>query len=282
MRRHVLLAIVWFTGMWPGVSSAQTLAQFQTPLGDMLVRLYDVDKPVTVQNFLRYVQSGAYQDMLTHRWVAGFVLQGGGFYTANRFGTNAIISAVPNFGAITNEYGVGRTFSNLYGTLAMARVGGQTNSANSQWFFNLVDNTYLDTVDGGFTVFGQVVLGTNVLNRFNNVSITNGIFELSLGAPLDHLPVLLTSPTNVPTYEDLVYMNITLPAMPQLRIVAAAGGSLELSWNSLPRFLNVVEWTTNLPPVWQTLVATNGTGGTMQTTDETGPGARRFYRLRLE
>ena len=282
MRRHVLMALVWFTWMWPGVSSAQTLAQFHTPLGDMLVRLCDADKPVTVQNFLRYVESGAYQDMLMHRWVAGFVLQGGGFYTANRFATNANISAVPNFGAITNEYGIGRTFSNLYGTLAMARVGGLTNSASSQWFFNLVDNAFLDTVDGGFTVFGQVVLGTNVLNRFNNTSVTNGIFPLNIGAPLDHLPVLLTNPTNEPTYEDLVYMVITLPAAPQLRIVAATGGALELSWNSLSHFSNIIEWTTNLPPVWQTLVATNGTGGTMQTTDTSGPGARRFYRLRLE
>src|SRR5204863_2977164 len=101
---------------------AGTLAQFRTVFGEIDVELYDQDKPVTVENFIRYVQSGAWNNMFIHRCDPNFVIQGGGYSVANRSATNQFISAVTKFGPITNEFGVGRRFSNVYGTLAMAKV----------------------------------------------------------------------------------------------------------------------------------------------------------------
>src|SRR3974390_1409940 len=84
---------------------AGTLAQFRTVFGDIEVELYDQDKPFTVQNFIRYVQSGAYQNEFAHRLVPGFVIQGGGFTVTNLNTTNAHIAAVTTYPPITNEFG---------------------------------------------------------------------------------------------------------------------------------------------------------------------------------
>lgn len=135
--------------------------------------LFD-DKPVTSTNFMNYVNGGNYDGMFMHRLSHGFVMQGGAFYpeyqeepTIPSFpwslkSTSDVqvdldgnpATANPE---IVNEYSVGTTRSNVRGTLAMARRSGQPNSASSQWFVNYKDtNNFLDGVDGGFTVFGQV------------------------------------------------------------------------------------------------------------------------------
>lgn len=174
--RVVLLALLCaVVAPWP--APAGTLAQFRTPIGTLDVELYDQDKPITVRNFIRYVQAGAYTNMFLHRWVPGFVIQGGGFFVTNRF-TAPTIPNVRTFAPILNEYNGDARFSNLYGTIAMAKLGGDPNSATSQWFFNLANNAAnLDTQNGGFTVFGRVIGGTNVLNRFNSTTTTNGVFS---------------------------------------------------------------------------------------------------------
>lgn len=253
---------------------AGTLAQFRTPVGDIDVELFDADKPATVQNFLRYVRSGAYTNMLFHRWVPRFVVQGGGFRVATQSGGN-VIDAISTFGTITNEYATGRKFSNVYGTLAMARVGGQTNSASSQWFFNLANNAPLDSVDGGFTVFGRVVRGTNTLNRFNNTAVSNGIYRLQLEKPLDELPVLSTNPT----YNDLLYVDISLL---NIRVASIGRGRREISWMSVSNKPNHVEFTTAFPAVWLALASTNGNGQTMKFVDSENTGPSRFYRVRID
>src|SRR5260221_9949263 len=102
-------------------TQAGTLAQFRTTFGDIEVELYDQDKPVTVQNFMRYVQNGRYHDGFAHRIVPGFVIQGGGYTVTNRGMTNWQRLDVPAYPNITNEFGVGRQFSNVYGTIAMAK-----------------------------------------------------------------------------------------------------------------------------------------------------------------
>ncbi len=84
-----------------------------------------------MQNFLQYVQSGRYVNKFSHRLVPGFVLQGGGFTL-----TTNVISAIPTYPPITNEFGVGQKFGNVYGTIAMAKLGGDTNAATSQWFMH--------------------------------------------------------------------------------------------------------------------------------------------------
>jgi len=161
---------------------AGTLVQFRTTFGDIEVELYDQDKPVTVQNFTHYVQSGRYLNEISHRLVQGFVLQGGGFTL-----TTNIVSAIPTYPPITNEFGVGRQFSNVYGTIAMAKLGGYTNSATSQWFFNLASNTFLDApnTNNFFVVFGHVIKGTNVLNIFNNFQNYNGSQTSNIVADID-------------------------------------------------------------------------------------------------
>jgi cyclophilin family peptidyl-prolyl cis-trans isomerase len=254
---------------------AGTLAQFRTPLGDIEVELFDTEKPVTVQNFLRYVTNGLYSKMFIHRWSPGFVIQGGGYYAAKQAGDDVIVS-VPVFERITNEYSVGRRFSNTYGTIAMARVGGQTNSATSQWFFNLADNVRLDSDDGGFTVFGKVLRGTNVLNRFNSTSRSNGLYQLQLDPPLSELPVL--SATNA-TFQDLLYVDISLL---NLKIAPNGNGGRELAWMSVSNKLNHLEFTTNFPPAWRILLSTNGTGGNLRVTDSSPDSQRRFYRVRVD
>lgn len=129
---------------------AQTVVQFRTPLGAIDVLLFDKEKPATVQNFLNYVTNGFYTNLFFHRWEPGFVIQGGGFSVVRRGTTNAAFSVVKSLGNVTNEYAVGPRYSNTYGTIAMAKLGGDPNSASSQWFFNLADNaSNLDNQNGG-------------------------------------------------------------------------------------------------------------------------------------
>jgi cyclophilin family peptidyl-prolyl cis-trans isomerase len=263
-----------------GTLWAGPLAIFRTPLGDIEVELYE-DKPVTTQNFLRYVSSGAYSNMFFHRWMPGFVMQGGGFETTNRSGASPGISSLATiYGSITNEFGVGRRASNVYGTLAMAKIGGDPNSASSQWFFNLADNSAnLDNQNGGFTVFARVLRGTNVLERFNDVSATHSLWMVDLktafGGALTQLPVLTTNAY----YEDLVYCNVTALQLQARPATNRAG--VELSWPSVINLTNVVEFRDHLTQAWAALVRTNGNGQTMRLTDQP-PGGARYYRVRVE
>ena len=142
----LLLAIVTIAIGGSSAEAANTVVKFDTILGNAYVRLLDTDTPVTTANFLTYVNEGSYNDTVFHRLVRGFVLQGGGY------GANTI----PNHGQIVNEYGR----SNVRGTIAMAKVAGNPDSATSEFFFNLNDNSAnLDNQNGGFTVFGYVVDG---------------------------------------------------------------------------------------------------------------------------
>jgi cyclophilin family peptidyl-prolyl cis-trans isomerase len=207
-----------------------------------------------------------------------FVVQGGGFFV----GTNGI-ERVETFGSIPNEFGVGRRFSNTNGTIAMAKVSGDTNSATSQFFFNLNDNSFLDAAnaDGFFTVFGRVVgRSTNVLNLYRGRRINSGIQDLSRVTPeWSTLPVTYVG-TNAPTFNQLEYAAISVLKLS----VTATNGVRDLSWNSLSTdHVYHVEFSTNLPPVWQTLASTNGIGRnqTMRVTDPSASATYRFYRIRI-
>jgi cyclophilin family peptidyl-prolyl cis-trans isomerase len=276
---------------------AGTLAQFRTIFGDLEVELYDNQKPVTVQNFKRLVQSGAYQNTFFHRVEPGFVAQGGGFRALNPTSTNAfgppwsLLGVVPNFGNITNEFGVGGQLSNTNGTLAMAKGPTDPNSANCQWFFNLADNSSnLDGQNGGFTVFGHVVRDTGptnyggVLGLFNLISYGNGIVNMRWLFPDDYastnlfttLPVTFSGPY-VPRYVDLFYVDVSLLSVQ----IATTNGQRLISWNSVNGKTNLVEYTTTLPPIWKTLLATNGDGSRFTATNTVATDAFRFYRVRV-
>ena len=106
---------------------AGTLVRFRTALGDVVVELYDVEKPLTTSNFLRYVRSGRFADQFAHRVVPGFVLQGGGFRVANRGTSSNAVEAIAEYANVSNEFDVGPRYRNLYGTLSMAKKGTATN-----------------------------------------------------------------------------------------------------------------------------------------------------------
>jgi cyclophilin family peptidyl-prolyl cis-trans isomerase len=158
-------------------------------VGDVDVELFDREKPETVRNFLLYVRNGSYNQVLLHRLVPGFVLQGGGFTNSEPAESANLFSQfgdIKNLGPITNEFAVGQRLSNTVGTIAMAKLGNNPNSASSQWFFNLSNNVAnLDTQNGGFTVFGRVLpttnqlAGTNLLHTFNTRSLSNGIVNMT-------------------------------------------------------------------------------------------------------
>ena len=129
--------------------SAQTsggqLVRMHTNAGDIDVQLLPTSAPATVANFLSYMNRGAYNNSIFHRSVTNFIIQGGGF--------KQDFSAISQDPAVKNEY----SLSNTRGTIAMAKLGNDPNSATNQWFFNLGDNSgNLDNQNGGFTVFGRV------------------------------------------------------------------------------------------------------------------------------
>jgi cyclophilin family peptidyl-prolyl cis-trans isomerase len=135
----------------PGVSGQ--VAQFDTVTGKINVELLAGDAPLTVANFLNYVNRGAYTNCIIHRSVPGFIIQGGGYFLQNNS-----LSAVSVDAPVRNEF----KLSNVRGTLAMAKSASGPDTATSQWFVNLTDNrANLDNQNGGFTVFARV-LGTGM------------------------------------------------------------------------------------------------------------------------
>ena len=217
-------------------------------LGRMDVELFDHDKPETVRNFLLYLQSGAYSNMFLHRCVPGFIVQGGGFAVTNPTGTAQFSRylEVTNYGSLTNEYLVGPRLGNTFGTVAMAKIGGDPDSATSQWFFNLGNNTNnLDNQNGGFTVFGRVLEstnsneGTNVLTHFNRLSTSAGIVNLgsligSTYSVFSDLPVSYTNTAfRVPANNELYYLKLSVlnrtnqpgPLPPTVTIIAPSPNS---------------------------------------------------------
>jgi peptidyl-prolyl cis-trans isomerase A (cyclophilin A) len=177
VRRSLLLAaVISIAPLFPRIADA-TVVEFQTVMGDFEVNLYDINTPETVTNFLDYVNNGAYSNSIYHRSVPGFIVQGGGFF----FDMALPLEEIPANAPIVNE----PVFSNVRGTIAMAKRSGDPNSATNQWFFNLVNNSAnLDIQAEGFAVFGQVVGdGMNVINAIAALPVYN------FGSPVDSLPL---------------------------------------------------------------------------------------------
>ena len=132
-------------------SASATTVRVLTTLGNFSIELFDDVTPVTVANFLNYVNSGRFNGTLIHRSVSNFIIQGG--WLSYNAATNQLDPITLDV-AIQNEFSV----SNTRGTVAMAKVEGDPNSATSQWFVNLADNSAnLDDQNGGFTAFGRVI-----------------------------------------------------------------------------------------------------------------------------
>ena len=143
-------------------SSFATIVEIQTSQGNVEVNLFDNATPKTVANFLSYVNDGSYNTTVIHRSVKGFIVQGGGFTY-----DGAKLVKTDTKAAVVNE----PVYSNVKGTIAMAKLGSDANSATNQWFFNMADNSAnLDFQNSGFTVFGQVVSGFDVLEKIQGLT----------------------------------------------------------------------------------------------------------------
>lgn len=162
---HRCAALMAALTLGAGTAEA-TIVRMDTALGPIDVRLYDDTAPITVNNFLNYVTDGDYDNSFIHRSAPGFLIQGGGFI----FGDEGVV-AIETDPTIVNEFSA----SNLRGTIAMAKVDSDPDSADSQWYFNLTDNSDpLDTDNGGFTVFGEIIgNGLQVADSIGSLQLLN-------------------------------------------------------------------------------------------------------------
>lgn len=202
---------------FPNISTLEdpfnTVVRMETNLGCIDIEMLEEDAPNTVANFLKYVRDGDLDLSFFHRSVAAFVVQGGGF----RFTNEDSVTNVPTDAPIVNEF----RRSNEARTVAMAKLGGDPNSATSQFFFNLVDNSAnLDFQNGGFTVFARVVDNASWNVVLDIAALPRQNFSGSLGGAFTAVPVVQTVPggENVQE-EDLVrVLNIEIikPADTQL------------------------------------------------------------------
>jgi peptidyl-prolyl cis-trans isomerase A (cyclophilin A) len=136
------------------------MVRFETSHGAFTVELFPKEAPVTVENFLRYVDEGHFDGTIFHRIVPGFVIQGGGL--TKEFGNKKTHEP------IVNEAHNG--LKNARGSLSMARTS-EVNSATSQFFVNLADNAFLDhgPRDYGYAVFGRISEGMDVIDAIARV-----------------------------------------------------------------------------------------------------------------
>ncbi|MEQ1859766.1 MAG: peptidylprolyl isomerase [Chthoniobacteraceae bacterium] len=166
---HTLISFALNLDIDPNTPGLQLDTDVATPgiqPPTVTLELFDDRAPLTVQNFLRYATnpntSADFLGTFFHRSVSGFVVQGGGF------NPTATPTHIETFATVHNEFSADR--SNVRGTVAMAKVGadagGGPDSATSEWFVNLADNSAnLDAQNGGFTVFGQVLAGMNYIDQ---------------------------------------------------------------------------------------------------------------------
>lgn len=211
----------------------------------MDMALFSNRTPVTRQNFLKYVTDGDYVNSFIHRSVPGFVIQGGAY------GVNPSnqIFAVPTDAPIANEFGV----SNTLGTISMAKLGGDPDSATSQWFVSLGENSdNLDLQNGGFTVFGRITKSTlGNAEAFGNPTIFP-VFDYSgglnsdgnLGSPFGELPLFYTHvPPNLFIEQLLLFSSVSLVSLP-----AGEAGEITTLTYSIVSNINPAVATANVLP----------------------------------
>lgn len=161
----------WFCALALAITATSSLAatqvEFQTNKGSFTVELYPEKAPITVANFLQYVESGFYEKTIFHRVINGFMIQGGGF--------ERDLFEKSTKAPIKNEADNG--LKNKTGTLAMARTPNP-DSATAQFFINLNDNAFLDYTSPqpdkiGYCVFGKVISGMDVVKKIGVVPTGN-------------------------------------------------------------------------------------------------------------
>ncbi len=142
----------------------EKMVKLQTNMGDIIIELNEQAAPVTVKNFLGYVEEGFYNEVIFHRVIPNFMIQGGGF--------TAQMTQKQTHPPIVNEAGNG--LKNDRGTIAMARTNNP-NSATSQFFINHKNNDFLNYIENknpGYAVFGRVIEGMDVVDAIAAVKTT--------------------------------------------------------------------------------------------------------------
>ena len=213
-------AVISLAGRFDDHHVTGTVVRFDvntaSPSDKIYVELFDQEgpnrlrsTPATVANFLSYVDGGHYQNTFVHRSVPGFVVQAGGFTVTGS--TPIAIGNVTQFPAVVNEPkpAGGTVANNVRGTIAMAKLGSDPNSATNQWFFNLADNSEnLDNQNGGFTVFGRV-LGSGMAA----VDTMAAVPRFGYASPFDTVPlrnVAGANPSTDPTFTNAAVDTTTL------------------------------------------------------------------------
>ena len=182
----LLLTIMLGLGLMATANAEDTKVLLKTSMGDIELELYADKAPISVQNFLRYVDEGFYNGTVFHRVINSFMIQGGGF--------DQNMQQKNTHQAIKNEAKNG--LKNKRGTIAMARLT-PPHSATAQFFINHVDNTNLDypSYDGwGYAVFGKVTKGMDTVDKIADVyTVTkNGMQNVP------EKPVILINASRVP------------------------------------------------------------------------------------
>lgn len=155
LKKIIFLGLLLSSGI-----AAAMVVRLETSLGNVDIEMEQGVAPQTVENFLNYVNDGDFNETIFHRVLPGFIVQGG------IFGLNGNqLVEIPRDSPIQNEFNL----SNVRGTVAMAKASGQPNSATSSFFINLADNggtapNGLDFQNEGFTVFGKVIAGMEVVD----------------------------------------------------------------------------------------------------------------------
>lgn len=154
----------------------------KTSKGNIKIKLFEEEAPITTKNFLDYIDSGFYKGTIFHRVIPGFMVQGGGFSTD--------FVQKPTNDPITNE--ADNQLSNRRGTIAMARTN-VVDSATSQFFINLVDNDFLDfkaptPQHFGYCVFGEVVEGMDVVDAI--AAVPTGSRGMHRDVPTENVVIL--------------------------------------------------------------------------------------------
>ena len=168
----------------PAAEAAEAVAyvKLTTTMGDIVLELNREKAPISVENFLKYVEAKHYDGTIFHRVIPTFMIQGGGF--------TSDMEQLQTEAPIKNEWQNG--LSNVRGTIAMARRGNQPDSATNQFFINVQDNAGLDLPrDGaGYAVFGKVIAGMDTVDAIRIVPTTDREAKGRVGAPpMQNVPV---------------------------------------------------------------------------------------------
>lgn len=240
MKNTTSFAIILFSlhFIFTSFNASATVVEVRTSAGDFQINLFDNTTPATVANFLSYVNAGAYANNTVHRSVSNFVIQMGGYQYSGAFPPELIATGAP----VVNE----PSLSNVRGTVAMAKLSGSPNSATSQFFVNLSNNSAgsssLDTTNGGFTVFGQVIGdGMDIVDQIAMLptfqSSNFGELPLQNFSSADASSGLLPTDENIIIITDIVVIDAAVVTNPNLvpvqnTLINSQGGSQQPSTSS--------------------------------------------------